>query len=104
MTAKQAAAVLAVAALCCAGSYWGTGETRTCTVTEKDRTYGKDGNRAGVVVYTEQCGDLAVQDVPWRWQWNSDEIEAALERGRTYEISTFDLPFVSDTPVITEVR
>lgn len=100
--AAGAAVVLAVAGAWTAS--YASEETRTCTVTGTDRTTVStgDGHSSDMRVYTRECGTLAVEDVPFRGQWNSADIFGALEEGRTYEVTTIGwrIPWASIFPSI----
>lgn len=64
--------------------------TRTCTVTDKDRTtVTQEGtSRSDMRIYTDGCGTLTVGDLMTRGQFNSADIYAAIEPGTTYDITT----------------
>lgn len=65
-------------------------QTRTCTVTDKDRTTVStgDSSRSDMRIYTEECSTLAVGDLLTRGQFESADIYAAIEPGTTYQITT----------------
>ena len=79
-------------------------ETKTCTVTDKDRTKGSN-NQSDMRIYTEQCGTLAVTDVWWKGQFNSADIYSSIKVGKTYRFETvgFRIPLFSSFKKITEV-
>lgn len=62
-------------------------QTRTCTVTSKDRTTDREG-RSDARIYTEQCGTLQTGDMLTRGQFNSADIYSAIEPDHTYEMTT----------------
>lgn len=64
--------------------------TRTCAVTDKDRTTvsTRDSSRSDMRIYTADCGTLAVTDLMTRGQFQSADIYASIEPGKTYEITT----------------
>lgn len=69
----------------------GNETTRTCTVTDKDRTTisNRDtGTRSDMRIYTEDCGTMQVSDLMTQGQFESADIYAAIEPGHTYEITT----------------
>lgn len=81
--------------------------TRTCAVTDKDRTTvsTRDSTRSDMRIYTEDCGTLAVNDLITRGQFNSADIYASIEPGNTYEITTvgWRTPWLSMFPVVLGV-
>lgn len=81
--------------------------TRTCAVTDKDRTtVTRDGgSRSDMRIYTADCGTLAVTDLMTRGQFNSADIYASIEPGNTYEITTvgWRVPWLSAFPVVLGV-
>lgn len=102
-----AIAVLLAAGIWCGIYYWGSEDTQTCTVTDKDRTSTTDseGNVTSVHrVYTEQCGILEVADALPRGQFDSADVYASLEPGQTYEVTTIGwrVPFFSAFPVVID--
>lgn len=79
--------------------------TRTCAVTDKDRTTvtSREGNsRSDMRIYTADCGTLAVNDLMTRGQFNSADVYASIEPGNTYEITTvgWRIPWLSAFPVV----
>lgn len=114
ITARQIAPHLALIALVltaalAAGwaSAYGNEQTRTCTVTERDRTtvVDEDGYaRSQHRIYTQQCGVLEVRDVALRWQHASADTYAALQPGHTYELTTvgWRIPLLSSFPVVVD--
>jgi hypothetical protein len=69
----------------------GNETTRTCTVTDKDRTTisNRDtGTRSDMRIYTEDCGTMQVSDLLTQGQFESADIYAAIEPSHTYEITT----------------
>jgi hypothetical protein len=84
-------------------------QTRTCTVTDKDRTTvsTRDTSRSDMRIYTADCGTLAVADLMTRGQFESADMYASIEPGKTYEITTVGwrigwlsaFPTVLGTPV-----
>ncbi|GAB3224297.1 hypothetical protein GCM10027447_12770 [Glycomyces halotolerans] len=98
--------------LCCGAYYWGSEDTITCTVSEKDRTTassGDGGSRSVHRVYTEDCGVLEVGDALPRGQFDSADVYASLEPGATYEFTTIGwrIPLLSMFPTVidaTEVQ
>lgn len=81
--------------------------TRTCAVTDKDRTTvsSDNGSRSDMRIYTTDCGTLAVTDLMTRGQFNSADIYASIEPGNTYEITTvgWRIPWLSAFPVVLGV-
>lgn len=67
-------------------------QTRTCTVTEKDRTTDREG-RSDARIYTEQCGTIRVRDMLTQGQFQSADIYAQFEEGHTYRITTVGYRF-----------
>lgn len=66
-------------------------QTRACTVTDKDRTTVNtrdSASRSDMRIYTNECGTLAVTDLMTHGQFNSADIYAAIEPGKTYEMVT----------------
>lgn len=78
--------------------------TRTCAVTDKDRTTvsSDNGSRSDMRIYTADCGTLAVTDLMTRGQFNSADIYASIEPGKTYEITTvgWRIPWLSAFPIV----
>jgi hypothetical protein len=84
-------------------------QTRTCAVTDKDRTTvsTRDTSRSDMRIYTADCGTLAVADLMTRGQFESADMYASIEPGKTYEITTVGwrigwlsaFPTVLGTPV-----
>lgn len=78
--------------------------TRTCTVTDKDRTTVStgDGSRSDMRIYTADCGTLTVTDLMTRGQFDSSDIYANIETGSTYEITTvgWRIPWLSAFPTV----
>lgn len=104
------AAAVAVVVLCGGGWFyaWGSEQTRTCTVTDKDRstTTDADGNPKSIHrIYTEECGVMEAGDVWVRGVVDSADVYASLEAGEQYEITTvgWRIPFFSAFPKIIEV-
>lgn len=81
--------------------------TRTCAVTDKDRTTvsTRDSSRSDMRIYTADCGTLSVSDLITRGQFNSADIYASIEPGNTYEITTvgWRIPWLSAFPVVLGV-
>lgn len=81
--------------------------TRTCAVTDKDRTTvsTRDSSRSDMRIYTDDCGTLAVTDLMTRGQFDSADIYASIEPGNTYEITTvgWRIPWLSAFPVVLGV-
>jgi len=95
-----ALAVIAVL-LCCGGYYFGSEDTATCTVEDKDRS---TANGTSVYrVYTD-CGVFEVEDAMMRGNFASADLYADLDEGTTYEFTTIGwrLPFLSMFPNIIE--
>lgn len=102
-----AAGVVLVAGLAGAGAWaasFANEQTRTCTVTDTDRTTRVvDGQSSSDMrIYTEDCGTLAVGDVLLRGQFDSADIFGQLEPGETYEVTTIGwrVPFLSQFPTV----
>lgn len=76
-------------------------QTRTCTVTSKDRTTDRDG-RSDARIYTEQCGTMQISDLFARGQFDSADIYSAIQEGHTYEITSvgWRVGFLSAFPKI----
>lgn len=78
--------------------------TRTCSVTDKDRTTvsSDNGSRSDMRIYTADCGTLAVNDLMTRGQFNSADIYASIEPGNVYEITTvgWRIDWLSAFPVV----
>lgn len=78
--------------------------THTCAVTDKDRTTVStdNGSRSDMRIYTADCGTLAVTDLMTRGQFNSADIYASIEPGKTYEITTvgWRIPWLSAFPIV----
>lgn len=79
--------------------------TRTCTVTDKDRTTvtSREGtSRSDMRIYTDDCGTLTVTDLMTRGQFDSADVYASIEPGSTYEITTvgWRIPWLSVFPVV----
>lgn len=77
--------------------------TTACVVTDKDRVADKDGN-SDMRVYTENCGTLKVKDNFLKGVWNSSDVYAKIEVGKTYDFTAtgFRIPFLSIFPGITD--
>jgi hypothetical protein len=88
--------------VCSGAYYWGSDETQTCTVEDKDRST-SDGTSV-YRVYTEDCGVLEVGDAMLRGNFNAADDYAAIEVGETYEFHTIGwrIPFLSQFPTIIE--
>jgi hypothetical protein len=104
------AAVLALigAGFAVFGGYYDD-QTKTCTVTDKNRnvTYDRDGNReVQMLVYTEECGTFEVGDSLVKGKFRSADTFGALKNGGRYEIKYHGWRngFLSMFPTITEVR
>lgn len=80
-------------------------QTRTCTVTEKDRTSNTNG-QSSMRVYTDECGVMEVGDVFFRGIFNSADTYSDIEVGRTYDFRSvgFRVPLFSVFPTIIEVN
>ncbi len=76
-------------------------QTRTCTVTEKDRA-AADNGESSMRIYTEECGVVQVKDRLLRGQFDSADIYADIEPGKTYEMTTVGnrVPIFSWFPTI----
>jgi hypothetical protein len=96
-----AAGVLALALLCCGGYYFGSEDTATCTVEDKDRSSSQSGSVYRV--YTD-CGVFEVEDAMLRGNFASADLYAELDTGGTYEFTTIGwrLPFLSMFPNIID--
>ena len=79
---------------------WSNNQTRVCTVEDKDRAARGNGGSSDMRVYTAECGVLRVQDLATRWQWNSADIYASIEVGKTYKFHTvgYRIPVFSAFP------
>lgn len=79
-------------------------QTRTCTVTGRDRTtIARDtASTSDMRIYTEECGTLKVADLMTHGQYNSADIYASIHQGARYEITTvgWRIPFLSAFPTI----
>jgi hypothetical protein len=89
--------------------HWGSEQTLTCTVTDKDRTTTTDaeGNTKSIHrVYTDECGVLEVNDVLLRGNFNSADDYAVLKEGETYELTTIGwrIPLLSQFPTVIDVE
>lgn len=98
------AAVLVLGGVMTWGWHWGSEDTRTCTVEDKDRSteQAEGGSRSVYQVYTEECGVLRVKDVWLRGHTASADTFGDLEEGATYEMTTvgWRVPLLSLFPVI----
>lgn len=76
--------------------------TTACVVTDKDRAANKDG-KSDMRIYTENCGTLNVKDNFLKGAWNSSDVYAEIEVGKTYDFTAtgFRIPFLSIFPGIT---
>jgi len=94
-----------IAAICCGAYSWGSENTMTCSVEEKDRTKDSSGS-SDMRLYTEECGILQVGDSWARGNFNSADDYAAIETGETYEFTTIGwrIPFLSMFPTVIEFR
>lgn len=101
MRAKIIITALVLATLCTAYN-WGTETTRTCTVTDTDRTYGKDHHANGYRIETD-CGTLAVGSLI-RGPWDTDQLYQSIEPGRAYTFTTIGWDFLPGHPAIIRVE
>ena len=89
------------------GAYSASEETRTCTITEKDRTTKVvDGNSStDHRVWTEECGVLSVNDSLVGMSFDTADKYGSIKVGQTYELTTMGwrVPFLSMFPNIIEV-
>jgi len=76
-------------------------QTRVCTVEDKDRASTSSGG-SSMRLYTEECGTIEVGDITLRGQFDSADIYADIEPGKTYEITTVGhrVPFFSWFPTV----
>lgn len=76
-----------------------------CKVTDKDRTKNSDGN-SDMRIYTDNCGVLEVSDNIFKGQWDSSDIYAGIEVGKTYNFTAtgWRVPVLSMFPGIVEVN
>lgn len=81
------------------------GQTRTCTVTGKDRTSNSNGT-SETRIYTKGCGTLTVSDATFKTHFASADVYAEIRTGHRYEFDTIGLriPMLSQFPNITEAR
>ena len=83
-----AAAVIVAFLAAGAGYHQATEDTMTCTITHKERVYGKDREVRGRQIHTSECGILAVADVPLRNEWDALDLYRSIETGVTYDLTT----------------
>lgn len=95
--------LLVIGGICCGGYYWGSEETMTCTVEEKDRAKNSDGG-SDMRLYTKECGVLQVGDALPRGHYDSADVYADIDEGKTYEFTTvgWRIPFLSMFPNVIE--
>lgn len=79
------------------------GQTRVCTVTEKDRAAARSSS--DMRVYTEECGVLRVRDLLFAGLTNSADLYGSIEPGETYLVDTsgYRIPLFSQFPVVRAV-
>lgn len=77
--------------------------SKVVTITDKERIYEKQGDTGKsyyLVFAKDENGNVVVfenTDTIWRAKWNSSDIQAALEIGKTYEVELigFRVKFLS---------
>lgn len=79
-------------------------QDRVCTVTGKESVRAGDGNQYRV--YTDECQTLVVEDSLTVGRYNSADVYAKIEAGKTYEFRTggYRNGFFSMFPNIIEVK
>lgn len=105
LTVTAAAVLLAGIGTYTAAYTWWSEDTRTCTVTDKDRTTNSDGT-SNYRVYTDECGTLTVEDALLRGNVDTADDYADIEPGTTYEITTIGwrVPILSAFPNIIDAE
>ena len=94
---------LVVGAAVAVPAYYGD-KTATCTVNDKDRVTNSEGG-SDMRVYTS-CGNFSVGDVLVKGQFDSSDLYAQLEPGRTYELTYhgWRVPIFSMFETITDAQ
>lgn len=88
-TTKATAAVFIAAALAASLSGCGIrydGETTNCTVEDK---YVQVGSKSSQKMIATSCGVFQVEDEISQGNWNSADIYAGIEVGKTYDFDTY---------------
>lgn len=99
---------LFVVVAACVGIYaflwYGTADTKTCTVTEKQATAKEGGTN--YILFTKECGQLQIADDMLLGNYNSTDVFAGIKEGTTYHFETvgFRNGFFSAYPNIDEVQ
>lgn len=93
-----AAAAVALTAIVVGVAYASSERVHTCFVVGKEQTVDvtsssdEDGTTTSTQqvysVYTSECGPFRIEDVWWRWQYDSAERYGAIREGSTYELTT----------------
>lgn len=86
-TTKAAIAATVTIVLAAAGYHWATETEMTCTVTSKERVYGKDGQVQAYRLDTT-CGILDIDEVPLAWAWDPTGLYESIDAGGTYDLTT----------------
>lgn len=75
------------------------GETTNCTVTDK---YVKVGSDSSQKMVASSCGTFKVEDELSQGNWNSADVYASIEVGKTYDFETYGFRngFLSSFPNI----
>ena len=86
-------------------SWYGTSETRACTVVDKQATAKQEGGTK-YIVFTEDCGQLQVADDIFLGNYNSTDVYGGIKVGTSYYFKTVGWRngFFSAYPNIDEVQ
>lgn len=84
--------------------WYGTTDTKTCTVLEKQATAKEGGTK--YLLFTKECGQLQVADDMLLGNYNSTDVFAGIKEGSTYHFETvgFRNGFFSAYPNVDEVQ
>lgn len=112
MTTRRTKTITALAALAIAGAVLTgcgiqyDGDTTNCTVTDK---YVRVSDKGSYKMIASSCGTFTVEDELSQGNWNSADVYAGIEIGKTYDFETYGFRngFLSSFPNInsaTEVQ
>lgn len=84
--------------------YWGSEETRVCTVTATDMSVQPETGKRTYWVFTEECDVLHIEDVLMRGQVDAASAYNEIEPDTEYEFTTvgWRFPVLSQFPVVID--
>ncbi|WP_136057288.1 hypothetical protein [Microbacterium sp. K24] len=100
-TLAAAAAIIAAGTLLAGCGIQYDGETTGCTVTDKYVTVSKDKSEKRIAT---SCGTFNVEDELSQGQWNSADLYARIEVGKTYDFEAYGFRngFLSAFPNVSD--